>query len=775
MSHDIRIFELFGSNDLSGNTIEISFYADRRCYQLDSLLGQGQTAVAWKASDSFGRHFAVKFVSKSDYKTHSLEGECNRARSLESELFAKIEFYGEFKIQDSKIDCTNFYAIVVDWIDGETLSKYLASPSTQIDSQLFLRLVRDFCEILESLKAKELTHNDLHDKNILVSSKKDPLSNETISRLMVIDTGQLKTIDRKANLIEKWSEEINTLGQLGDTSNEVINQIKLLEKRVNWFDRTDHEWVVSHICAIHNNFQKQASSNSPESKRFLASLPESLKRMIDSDPSRRLDDPKQIYQEINRLYLDTDISQRPIMTSPFDLPSAELIRSDKQLMALFSEQYPCLDTCRSYSPTYIYGPRGCGKSTILRSLSFNAIYQCDNPEEELTKIPFIGIYISCSQELRSRFWLMDVEDFDKLEGHVIQFFNLLLVEGLVNTFDWISRQDSKPDAFSAIKMTEQIASSCASVIRSHLNFTDHSIRYAGTTHFSILRNELQKSRNLLWAKILDRSEPSMRSNPQLIFDICSELEGIWPILRTRRIVFLIDDYSNQRIPTALQKKLNQTITFSKQGSTIFKVTSEYDGVDLEGVQEGREVFEVNVGNEYVNLQDSRRYSFLQNVLERRFEYLDTKIDLTTVLPLSGISPTIPMARAIRQATQTGKAFYYHGLDTISDLCSGDFAMGIDLIRRIFEEGNTDWRKASEISKSVQDKAIRNYTKQEFEYIRYQSSNGRRKYDIADRLCWLAKETLLTQNTTKEGKQVPIVKTHLDISETSLKNLENDFP
>ena len=81
------------------------------------------------------------------------------------------------------------------------------------------------------------------------------------------------------------------------------------------------------------------------------------------------------------------------MVSPFDLPSAELIRSDRQLMALFSDQYPRLDACRSNAPVYLYGPRGCGKSTILRSLSLKAVLESANPSEELAKIPFIGIYI----------------------------------------------------------------------------------------------------------------------------------------------------------------------------------------------------------------------------------------------------------------------------------------------------------------------------------------------------------------------------------------------
>ena len=112
-------------------------------------------------------------------------------------------------------------------------------------------------------------------------------------------------------------------------------------------------------------------------------------------------------------------------------------------MDLFSDMYPRLDACRSNAPVYIYGPRGCGKSTILRSLSLKAILESENPSQELSKIPFLGVYISSSQELRSRFWLMREEEFDALEGHVVRYFNLLLIEGLVETLDRILQWDAR--------------------------------------------------------------------------------------------------------------------------------------------------------------------------------------------------------------------------------------------------------------------------------------------------------------------------------------------
>ena len=192
--------------------------------------------------------------------------------------------------------------------------------------------------------------------------------------------------------------------------------------------------------------------------------------MTDPDPSARIDDPRQMFDEISRVWATSSQIKPSGMLTPFDLPSAELIRSDRQLMALFSDEYPRLESCRSITPVYLYGPRGCGKSTILRSLSLRAILEADNPAEEFRKNPFVGVYLSASQELRSRFWLMREGDFEKLEGHLVRYFNLLLVESLLETLDAVfafCHQANPPIAFG---LTEDVAAKCVAAIRHRLGF-----------------------------------------------------------------------------------------------------------------------------------------------------------------------------------------------------------------------------------------------------------------------------------------------------------------
>ena len=168
---------------------------------------------------------------------------------------------------------------------------------------------------------------------------------------------------------------------------------------------------------------------------------------------------------------------------------------------------------------------------------------------------------------------------------------------MADTLDRMFVWDQRGDTLLNFGFSRDIATRCAEAIRVRLGLPTIADRYSRTSSLSAVRQEVRLARDTLWVRILDRAESSQRPDAQLIFDVCHELESISPFLKQHRLCFLIDDYSNQRIPQALQKKLNQAITFSKQGSPIFKVSSEYNGVDLEGVQEGREVNEVNVGFE----------------------------------------------------------------------------------------------------------------------------------------------------------------------------------
>ena len=358
---------VFADSQFVGRDVDVLWKTEKRHYQLEEMVGKGQTGIAWRVADGLGRRFALKFVLRSDYRTHSLDAEAQRVNALQSRLFAKIEYFGEPQFTDNMPACDSFYAIVVDWIDGQSLNDLLTDPATTINPDAFLRLARDLCEVLQSLKDKQLCHSDLHDKNVLIRRQHDVLSNTESLQIAVIDTGQLKTEQRRLDLLESWQHELASLEAVGaDDNPKFVAATQRLRKWIAYFNRTDQEWIVCHLCGLYNRMHERLPFCNVVEKRFVRDLPKSLQQMIDPDPSRRIDDPRQMYEEVNRVWAGSAQAKQSGMVTPFDLPSAELIRSDRQLMALFSDEYPRLDSCRSISPVYLYGPRGCGKSTILR-------------------------------------------------------------------------------------------------------------------------------------------------------------------------------------------------------------------------------------------------------------------------------------------------------------------------------------------------------------------------------------------------------------------------
>jgi len=75
--------------------------------------------------------------------------------------------------------------------------------------------------------------------------------------------------------------------------------LKRIERLIAYFERTDQEWVVHHICTLYNHMRLRLPLCSAAERRFIHELPESIRRMADHDPSRRLDEPKQCMKRLN--------------------------------------------------------------------------------------------------------------------------------------------------------------------------------------------------------------------------------------------------------------------------------------------------------------------------------------------------------------------------------------------------------------------------------------------------------------------------------------------
>lgn len=764
--------------DLSNAKAKIVQGEEVRIFTFLNIAGPGRRdSFTWKAKDHYGTPFALKLVPKSHYKSHSIEGELQRTHDL-GPRFAKILCYGELRLEDNALSewASQFYAIVVEWFVGVTFEDF-CNAQPQLDHAQFLQLALDLCEALATLAEKQLCHNDLKEKNILITKeRKGPRLTEELV-LKVIDSGSLKSVDRRDSLIEEWKNEVQILARLqGAVSEQTRKRLDELNGWIGWFSREDQEWIVSHICRLVNLGRQSCHQLPAIERQFFSDLTPILQRMVDLDRNMRTDQPASMYDELELLWKRISAPSQSSLQTPFDFISAELIRNDRTLNDLFSQECPWYQHCATTDPIYIYGPRGCGKSTILRMLSLPAVLQGPKPRDVFMSRPYIGIYISCSSELRSRFWLFPKEEYPGIEVLAIKYFIMLLAEAMLETFEMLRDGNVEKHLGVGVGLTNDTARSICEIVCESFDLPKASGKLQGVSWLNYAKTQLFMVRQGIWKEIL-RSPSGNRegvANPALLFDLCKRLEECWPLLREKHIAFLVDDYSNQRIPVELQRLLNQTISFSKQGNPIFKVSSEYLGLDLEGIQEGREVVEVNVGLEYVNLTDNNRSAFLEDVLDIRFKLCNLNYKASDLLGKSHLGPVGPMARAIRESSSGVGAgqFYYHGIDTIADVCSGDLATALDLVKQIY--WNVTHPVKGKIPEKVQNDCIKKYADREHSYIRYHAPFGKEISEVMENLCWLAHQCAVKNESEKDGRKDPMVKTHMDIKNLVFEQMPDEL-
>jgi serine/threonine protein kinase len=748
-----------------------------RAFEFIELRGHGDAGVVWKAKDDLvGGDVAIKIVPEDHYKGKSLIDEMTEAAKLSSELFAKIEFFGNLEIENVPLK-SNYIGIATEWVNGVQWDEYAKNEISSVDELLLLS--SQLFGALNILKENNLCHDDLHPGNVMISKKRIPLGGGDICSLKIIDTGTLKRLQTREHLQKNLEDDISKYEKLicedgnGDNTS-ILDKISELKNILKWFKPGDHLRTIECLLIAANGLNRKYHRLDVWERKFLDELLPIINSMIDEDLSRRLDEPERVIQAINNLARDSKTSgwgHNTNLASPFDYISAEMITNDMQFTELFSLECPWLNECRGLEPLYIYGPRGCGKSSVLRWLSYKTILLDKQRNRNLENENEIGIYISCSVELRSRFWLLGEASIEELQSLIIQYFNLLLLEELFDTMRAMYEEENAGKYYFGIDRSDH--TQFAAWLHRQITPDKDFVKFQGQNVFNYLKGYTRGQRWDVWSRIQRREFNNVLPNPALVSDVCRELPSYYPFFRDKCITFLIDDYSNQRIPPYLQKKLNKTISFAKQGTPLFKVSSEYLGVELEDIEEGREVRELNIGEKYINLADENGYKFLEDIINLRLiasEYI------AGIKEIIGETPYTNMAKEILEQKENGKPFYYCGLQCIHQLCSGDVALALDLVKRIFDDGNITKKTNTMVPVDVQHKAIQRFSHNEVRRIRHLVPFGEEMYNIICHLGAISRAFVLNKKSQREDRKGdPSCRNHLDVRNEAVEALkqEND--
>lgn len=663
---------------------------------------------------------AAKFCLPADY-----QGE--REPNLEVRLATKLKPFGRAfsiphfsgiveAIPEQPDEGHDWVCFVSEWVDGDTLRHWLTEWPDRLTPQLACQIIRELVISTRGLTFKKLKHDDLHAGNLMLRPEDPEVMRSRgvgiVHTLCIIDTGSLKpTAQSTSKPHDDWSRVAKIVSQLHN--------------------------------AIFRN--RPVATQHPG---FLALLREYCQKLLEPEKARAFPTDNSYIEPLDDMERELRESRPSAKVSftPFDAISAEYLASDKLLRDLFVSSLPWMREVLPARPTVITGPRGCGKSMLLRYLSAKVhLTGPDSSAEFLDDIPFVGVYISCSSDLTSHvLWLAhQKEKALKKQAGLTTLFNLLVARELFRLLDRVLNAQAASDRLG---ITTDRVQSLVQFCREYLGEPEAVPSLRVTTIAGDFADELDRLRRRVGRELphSDTSSPELPAS--FIRELSLEATRLFAGLTTRPLVFLLDDYTSHRIPTSVQLILNPII-FSRQAEHYFKVSSEKFGFEPSAysgwrIDQNREYQLVDTGAwvlDVVEGKDKKR--FLSALLDRRFEIAGYDGRTKTLIGKSDFRSDADMARKIREQKK-GQSFHYHGLSVLSNLWSGDLATILHMVGSMCNKAGVVSTSTQTISQRHQHEAIIAVSQGLVEQVRAPDQFGEAMRLILESYARMAKDLLV---------------------------------
>jgi hypothetical protein len=381
-------------------------------------------------------------------------------------------------------------------------------------------------------------------------------------------------------------------------------------------------------------------------------------------------------------------------------------------------------------PTVVTGPRGCGKTMLLRRLSERLIVECGEVAGLASAGSFAAFYVNANDigDAFSRF--PDQPDAPD-EARLVCYANVcVLADVLAVQSALMGQSDERPTDALLRHLQGWLAGDGE---RPLVVGEDRLERYR-TTLEQIKWKFPGHGKERLFPGYAEMSQhrwlPHFFQTAQ---DFC-------PWLRGRPILLFVDDYSTPRISAPMQRVLNR-LFLQRSPYFLSKLATEAAGTfvseDSSGknLEDGDDYQLVDLGEESLFLQEAERAAFLNEVFSRRLE-ADARVprqdfSLRALLGRLNLSKT-EFARRLREppALAAPKAVavpgtsqrrgrsrprvLYHGAEVFTCLWSGDTRTMIQLITDVVDRasattvpGGVSGQIALPIPASDQDLVFRN--------------------------------------------------------------------
>lgn len=699
-------------------------------YIIDRYLGHGKVGVVFHAiKDDVGRHSACKIIPKKTLKA-GWDDELRKLVKLEG-----IEQVVQYQEHCSKILPGTemnepFVCIFYDFVKGTDLRKYTEEHPDAITLQFIENLATQVLEVLQALKATGIIHGDLHEGNIMVTDR-DERRIDPSSVIKVTDFG----VGGSNNRIKPQDDYV----QLS------LICARLIRKYIDPYLLDGEERF------FHTVFKAD----------FLR------KKLVESDPTVGgfVRNPRLLHEYLMSIREQYKWHEKrgPIrLRRPFEYLSCEQIGdSFKLLHDLYSQEFPGYLDLTGRTNTVLTGPRGCGKTTIFRNLSLKTQLLSD-AESSKGPYSYIGVYYHCNDlYFAFPYKLSNLEE--PVQRIVTHYFNLAILFEILDTL--VVAEDCGLAVPSRARVQLQ------AFLRGW--FSQYVVPPKGTSvlrHLvTIVGKEKQNFRE--WIDKQGMTIPPLSLTAQdFLKSFCKFLQESIPWMKDVPFYFFLDDYSMPKISNKVQAVLNSFI-FIRYSELFFKVSTEslytlypYDasGKMLDESREYGEVIEL--GQYFLHASHEEKQRFLTQVVNNRLrlaeEFSWPERDIEKILTKSPFSSDNELARAIRSK----KRVTYCGWDTIVDLCSGDIADMLRLVRDVFSLAELK-SETDRISCLIQNQAMKEAGQKYLSKVEAVPDTGRELAKIAQAFCKVAHHYLKTRNSKNIKANPPMQAFRIEVRET----------
>lgn|GEM_PF-1145311 len=692
-------------------------------YQTTDILGRGFYGWTLKVNDGY-QNFALKLLP-----TQRLE----RAEVPDSEARALVAcsphrniarfvrpLNRRFTVLNKQVDVL---CLVFDYVENATpLSKLLSDQNFRPTKTDVIDILAGIASGLARMHARGLWHDDLHDDNILV-----------------------REIAPDENLSERYEPKLIDFGSAK----------ALRPEEPEHGERSDYAYLSKHVFNLAACFEKaNLSVLVPADRSFIQSLRRIGERLSDADVSRRNLKPADLVTELRNLITSATVgnefpsfeemkNQSHVSLSE-PLANANAINLAPQDIALlFRDSLRWSDRIEKSEPVLVVGPRGCGKTMLLRYHSISSQGRptknentVEEVEKRLVSMHYVAFLVRIgglrTPFIRSPYKKLQGSNEPLAEDFCREFINIHFLYEVLKTLSWLYSE--RLAAISKDELTQLIP-------------VGLSLLAKGGGPPSIGYGDLLE---LVERRVVDLSNlsdplgysPSNLAGDDVLYHLARSVKSLrWA--REKEVWFLLDDYTPMLIPTFAINAYNPAI-FRLSSDVKIKFSSEGDGPVMQDslgrrYKESRELTKVNLGEVYFQASEETCLEFFEKILEARFEETG-KGSLEELKAMLGEHESDGnFGKYILEQKRPGDSRFY-GFRLLCRLCSGDVSYILELLYSLVAGR---WGSSQKIDKMWQDETVKQFAQRQLAALRSTAAYGTALYEFAEGLGNLLKQYLLT--------------------------------